>query len=60
MGRPPKPPEELRSHRVVTFLTEADWSALHRQAEVDGQSLSATAHRLLHLALSPRVRASNG
>lgn len=57
MGRPPK---ELRSHRVVTFLTKADWSALHRQAEVDGQSLSATAHRLFHLALSPRTRASNG
>jgi len=47
LGRPRQPREKLRSERVVTFLTKAEYAQFLEQVESCKQSLSATAHDLL-------------
>ena len=46
-GRPPKPAEEARSRRTVTFLTELEYSRLEKIARRNDMSISAAAHHLL-------------
>jgi hypothetical protein len=46
-GRPPKPPEEVRIRRTVTFLTENEYSKLVEIARRNDMSISALAHKLL-------------
>jgi hypothetical protein len=47
LGRPPSPPEEARSQRVVTFVTQAELEQLQGIAESRQLALSATVHQLL-------------
>jgi hypothetical protein len=46
-GRPRLPTNEVRSCRVVTFVTEGELHELREAAEESGNSLSATVHRML-------------
>ena len=46
-GRPALPAGQSRCRRVVTFLTDGEYNALHALAEEEEQSLSAVCHRLL-------------
>jgi hypothetical protein len=50
-GRPPKPAEEARSRRTVTFLTEGEYSRLVDIAREENMSISAMAHKLLSQAI---------
>lgn len=47
LGRPPKPVEEARSRRTVTFLTESEYQKLTEIAQRNHLSISAVAHKLL-------------
>jgi hypothetical protein len=47
LGRPPKPVEEARSRRTVTFLTESEYQQLADIAQRNNLSISAAAHKLL-------------
>jgi len=51
-GRPPKPRDEVRSERVVSFVTPAELDALNELAEEREESLSALIHRILLSALA--------
>ena len=46
-GRPALPAGRSRCRRVVTFLTDSEYNALHTLAEEKEKSLSAMCHRLL-------------
>ncbi|MEP5566460.1 MAG: hypothetical protein ABJN62_01375 [Halioglobus sp.] len=46
-GRPPKPAEEARSRRTVTFLTQLEYSRLENIARRNKMSISSAAHHLL-------------
>jgi len=52
LGRPPKPRDELRSERVVSFVTRADFDALCELANDRGESISAVIHLILSSALA--------
>jgi len=51
LGRPPKPRDEARSERVVSFVTRGEFDALMELADVRGESVSAIVHRILRSAL---------
>lgn len=46
-GRPPLPPEEVRSNRVVTFVTDPELAVLKRISKRESDTLSAVCHRIL-------------
>lgn len=46
-GRPPVNDAIVRSQRVVTFLTESEYTEICRLAELDDKSISAFTHKLL-------------
>jgi hypothetical protein len=50
-GRPRRPGKELRSRRVVTFLTESELQELEQLAVSEDRSLSAVVHRIVSLHL---------
>jgi hypothetical protein len=50
-GRPPEPPETVRSRRVVSYLTSAEFRALSLVADREGKSLSAVVHEILMSAV---------
>ena len=50
-GRPPLPPELVRSERVVTFVTAGEMRQLSELAKSTGKSLSTTACELLRESL---------
>jgi hypothetical protein len=47
LGRPPKPREEVRSQRVVSFVTRNEFDSLTDLAGGRGESVSAVVHRIL-------------
>ena len=51
LGRPPRPQDQVRSERVVTFLTFEECESLKRLSDAWGKSVSATCHRLVQKAL---------
>lgn len=51
LGRPPKPLDEVRSRRVVSFVTRDELDSLTELADIRGESLSAVVHRILRSAL---------
>ena len=51
LGRPPKPRDEVRSERVVSFVTRGEFDSLTQLADVRGESVSAIVHRILRSAL---------
>jgi hypothetical protein len=50
-GRPPEPVEAVRSHRIVSYLTSAEFRELSTIADRENKSLSAMVHEFLVLAL---------
>ncbi len=46
-GRPPAPPGEARTHRVVTFVNDAQFSRLRSLASEADATLSSTLYSLL-------------
>ena len=56
-GRPLGLPDRVRSHRVVTFLTEAEMAQLQLLSESEDRSLSAVAHDILARSLRRRAGA---
>ena len=52
LGRPPKPRDELRSERVVSFVTRGEFEVLCELANDRGESISAVTHRILSSALA--------
>ena len=57
MGRPPgsgKPPEEVRSYRVVMSLTRAELDTLERIADEQETPLGTAAYQILARALKRR------
>jgi len=52
MGRPPKPRDEVRSERVVSFVTRSELDALCEIANDRGESISAVVHLILRSALA--------
>ncbi len=51
LGRPPKPRDEVRSERVVSFVTRGEFDSLTQLADVRGESVSGIVHRILRSAL---------
>ncbi len=51
-GRPPAPPETLRSNRVVTFVTDRELSDLRALSVSRNLSLSAACHCLISSSLA--------
>ena len=51
MGRPPKPRDEVRSERVVSFVTRGEFDTLSELAVLRGESLSTVVHQILRSAL---------
>lgn len=56
LGRPPKPPDEVRSRRVVSFVTRDQFNSLVTMAENRGESVSAAIHRILSSNLMEEER----
>jgi len=52
LGRPPKPRDEVRSERVVSFVTRGEFDTLCELANDRGESISATIHLILSSALA--------
>jgi len=59
-GRPPKPRDEVRSERVVSFVTRAELEALNQLADTRGDSLSALIHGILRSALAKQLPKNKG
>ena len=51
MGRPPAPPETVRSQRVVTYVTRVELAELERIADREGWPLSKVVHEILARSL---------
>jgi len=58
-GRPPLERRQVRSERIVTFLTPDERDTLVRYAENLGQSVSATVHELICDALKTEFSGSH-
>ena len=56
-GRPPAPPETVRSHRLVTFVTDSELNEIRSIANELGESMSRVCHRLILNSLNPRLNA---
>jgi DNA-binding MarR family transcriptional regulator len=54
MGRPAKPPGEVRRRRVITFLTDNEFAKLETLADEKDKSLSAVLYEILSRALKRR------
>lgn len=57
-GRPPAPPETVRSHRLVTFVTGSELDAIKTIANEMGESMSRVCHRLILKSLHSRPNAN--
>lgn len=55
MGRPPLPSSEVRTERVVTFLTPAQKQQLHSFAATTDQSISGATQDLIQRGLNPGI-----
>jgi len=60
LGRPPKPRDEVRSERVVSFVTRYEFDALTDLADARDESVSALVHRILRSVLTKQDRGSPG
>jgi hypothetical protein len=52
MGRPPGPPQKVRSNRVVTYVTNVELAKLERIADREEKPLSAIVHEMLSRSLA--------
>ena len=55
-GRPPAPEDQVRPHRVVTFVTHAEMAKFEQICENEQKSLSAVTHQILSRSLRRRGR----
>jgi len=60
LGRPPKPRDEVRSERIVSFVTRGEFDALMDLADARDESVSAVVHRILRSALAKQYRNNPG
>ncbi|MDH3814925.1 MAG: hypothetical protein OEV48_10585 [Acidobacteriota bacterium] len=60
LGRPPKPRDEVRSVRIVSFVTRGEFDSLLELADDRGKSVSAVVHRILRSALMKENDQING
>ena len=60
LGRPPKPPHEVRSERVVSFVTPDEFNTLCELADTQGLSVSAVIHQILSSQLAEEKRRVSG
>ena len=60
LGRPPKPRDEVRSERIVSFVTRGEFDALIDLADVRDESVSAVVHQILRSALTEQNRSNPG
>ena len=60
LGRPRKPLDEVRSERVVSFVTRDEFDALAELADSRGTSVSAVVHRILCSALMKQNSENSG
>ena len=51
-GRPCQSPENLRSERVVTFLTKEEYRLFNEFVQEQGKSYSSVAHELMIKSLN--------
>ena len=51
LGRPPKTRDEVRSKRVVSFITRGEIDTLSDLADIRGESVSTVVHQILRSAL---------
>ena len=51
LGRPPLPSEEVRSKRVVTFVTQDEYARLNSMAHADNKSISSLCHTMIGRSL---------
>ena len=58
LGRPPLPAGDVRSKRIVTYLTEEEMTQMHVIAKRQGVSLSMACYRLLRQSLVEAPRPS--
>ena len=54
MGRPPMPSDQVRSNRVVTFVTNQELTELEQVALEEETSLSGVVHEMLLRGLESR------
>jgi hypothetical protein len=50
-GRPPSPVDQVRSNRIVTFVTDREMLEMTRLAESENLSMSAVCHQLIRESL---------
>ncbi len=60
LGRPPKPRYQVRSERVVSFVTRAEFDALMDLADAGNESVSAVVHRIVRSALTKQNGKDSG
>ena len=60
LGRPPKPRDEVRSERVVSFVTRDEFAALSDLADAREESVSAVVHRIVRSALTKQNGSNPG
>jgi len=58
-GRPPKPPETVRSERIVSFVTPDEFRQLERISAHRSVSLSAVVHSMVIRSLDRGDRQSD-
>jgi hypothetical protein len=51
-GRPPKPRDQVRSERIVSFVTRDELAVLADLADAREESVSAVVHQILRSALT--------
>lgn len=51
LGRPPLPESDVRSNRIVTFLTANEMEAVVALSQAEGTSISSICHRLIRCSL---------
>jgi len=51
-GRPPKPRDQVRSERIVSFVTRDEFAVLSDLADSREDSVSAVVHQILRTALT--------
>jgi len=55
-GRPPRPPDEVRSQRLVTYVTLPQLRELQLSADEQGKSLSGVVYEILSEAIGQAGR----
>ncbi len=55
-GRPKQPPQDARSNRIVTFVTDSELENLNQIADEEDRSLSSVVHQIVRTHLAAHIR----